>query len=171
MIRKIFIGATLLVALFAAPAAAQYAPLVVTPTVVSALEKVSVSGQGCAPNEEVIVYLVPGDTSATDGIPAGAIEVGRTTADATGNFTLTFTVPSGTAVGVYTVTASCGTLDQNATIEVIATAVTPPPSTPPTLPRTGSNLNGAGMVGAGLLAAGGLVLLASRKRRSSSAPA
>ena len=161
-----------LVAAFAAPAAAQYAPLVVTPPVVSALEKVSVSGQGCAPNQEVIVYLVPGDTTGAKAIPAGAIEVGRTTADATGNFSLTFTVPAGTAIGIYTVTASCGTLDQSATIEVISTAVvTPPPPTPPTLPRTGSNLNGAGMVGAGLLAAGGLFLLASRKRRSSAAPA
>jgi LPXTG-motif cell wall-anchored protein len=160
MLRKILLGATMLVLLFAAPAAAQYPDIVVNPGTVEVGGQATVSGQGCAPNIAVTISLTP----QGGGAP---IEVGSGMTDADGNFTVTFTVPAGTDPGVYIVSASCGSLVRDTTITVAPAAVTP--TTPGTgtgnLPRTGTDLKPLGLIGAALLGGGGLVLLASRKRR------
>ncbi len=174
MIRKVLFGAAILVIAFAAPAAAQYRPIVVGPDHVVVGGSVSVSGQGCAPNIPVTIYLIPGDTTVKPSdqglatVPDNAIVVGTTTTDPSGNFSFTFKIPPGTRPGVYTVAATCGTLVRGDTITVDPTSTTAPPTGTGTtdLPTTGSNLNGVGLVGAGLLTAGGLVLLGTRKRRS-----
>ncbi len=176
MLRKIILGAVLLVGVFAAPAAAQYPEIVVNPGTVVVGGQVSVSGTGCEPGVEVIIYLVPaagssGSRAAAPTIPANAVEVGRGTAGPDGTFTVTFTVPADTEPGNYIVQSSCGNVaseGQNLTVTAPVPPVTQPggPATP--LPRTGSDLNGLGLLGAGLLTAGGLALLATRRRRTSS---
>jgi len=185
MVRKVLLGAIALVALFAAPAAAQYDPIVVSPGQVNPGGAVTVTGQACAPGVEVVINLIPGDatdqntpinaTKAAPTLPAGGVQVATTTADENGNFTVTFDLPAGTAAGTYTVQAVCGSVVQSDVIDVqpATVATTVPAGTPSTpssptgnLPRTGSNVNGMGLVGAGLLAAGGLLLLGTRKRRS-----
>ncbi len=57
MIRKMLIGATLLLALAAAPVAAQTYDFNVTPGTVVAGGQVTVSGQGCAANAQVIITM------------------------------------------------------------------------------------------------------------------
>lgn len=187
MIRKVLIGAVFLVGLMAAPAGAQYEDVVVTPTQVSQGGVVSVSGTSCAPNSQVTITLIPGDVTMqfARAVPAqqNGIVVAELTADENGDFTATFTIPDGTAPGTYTVVTQCGDFTDSTLIEVQADGTTQPttPGTTPnnggsgsgsgsgnggggTLPRTGSNLNGLGLLGAGLLAAGGLTLIALRKR-------
>jgi LPXTG-motif cell wall-anchored protein len=162
MIRKMLLGATMLVVLFAAPAAAQYPPIVVNPGTVEVGGQATVSGKGCAPGIAVTISLTP----QGGGAP---IEVGSGTTDADGNFTVTFTVPAGTDPGVYTVTASCGTLVRDTTITVEpATAAPTTPGNGGSIPRTGTDLKPLGLIGAALLGGGGLLLLATRKRRSES---
>lgn len=177
MVRKVLFGALLIVGLFAGTASAQYDPLVVTPGTVVEGGSVTVTGQGCQPNEEVVITIIPGDATDqnTRAVPAGGIQVATTTTDADGNFTVTFTLPGEVTVGEYTVQATCGDVIQSDVIQVVSGQVTTPPGIPSSpggnLPRTGSNLNGMGLVGAGLLAAGGIVLLGTRKRRGAPAAA
>lgn len=163
MVRKVLLAALTMVALFAAPAAAQYDDFVVTPGEVVVGGTVTVTGQGCAAFEEVVIALIPPGTTVATG-----------TTDADGNFTITFTIPDGTDPGVYTVQATCGDLVQNETITVNGSNVVVPPGTPGggggNLPRTGSDLDRVGLIGVGLLAAGGLVLLGTRRRRSTGRP-
>lgn len=158
MVRKVLLIALAFVALLAAPAAAQYDDLVVSPGEVEAGGVVTVTGQGCPAGSEVVIALIPPGTTVATG-----------TADADGNFTIEFTIPEGTAPGTYTVQATCGDVVQSETIVVAGDTVTPPPGNPGgggNLPRTGSDLDGMGLLGAGLLAIGGLVLLGTRRRRS-----
>ncbi|QXC61324.1 LPXTG cell wall anchor domain-containing protein [Aquihabitans sp. G128] len=190
MIRKVLIGATMLVALFAAPAAAQYDPTVVNPGTVVQGGQVTVSGSGCQPNQEITITVYPESEEALAGNPTVApVITVKTTSDENGNYSVSFTVPSTLAPGAYDVLGPCppkGGVDVNANRAApklyylgrfVVTAPTTPVTTPGTggtggtsLPRTGSNTSGMGLVGAGLLAAGGLLLLGTRKRRSS-APA
>ncbi|MCU1499558.1 MAG: hypothetical protein JWM47_3511 [Acidimicrobiales bacterium] len=156
MVRKVLLVALTMVALFAAPAAAQYDPLVVVPGEIGDGGMVTVTGQGCVPFDEIVIALIPPGITVATG-----------TADADGNFTITFTVPEGTDPGTYTVQATCGEVVQSETITVTGTPVTVPPGNGGgNLPRTGSDLDGMGLLGAGLLAVGGLVLLGTRRRRS-----
>ncbi|HEX2576239.1 MAG TPA: LPXTG cell wall anchor domain-containing protein [Aquihabitans sp.] len=187
MLRKVLIGAVFLVATFAAPAAAQYVDVVVTPGEVAPGGTVTVSGQGCPPGSTVTVTLVPGDVSGAipSPLPAGSIEVGTTTADGDGNFTLEFTVPADAEPGTYTVVTSCDGIVRGETIVVAATDAVPPGTTPGgtpgttpassggggSLPRTGSDVDRIGLIGAGLVAAGGAVALTARKRRSTGSAA
>lgn len=167
MFRKILIGATMLAALaIATPAGAQTYDFNVSPGNVEAGGQVTVSGEGCNPGEEVTITV-------TEGAPQKAVgDVILTTtgtADATGKFTVTFSMPAGTPVGVYTVTATCGDgVVLSSVINVVeGPVVTTPPSRPGggTIARTGSDLNGLGLVGAGLITVGGIILLTTRSRR------
>jgi LPXTG-motif cell wall-anchored protein len=172
MFRRMLIGMLAIVALAAAPAAAQYS-FVVTPSDVGPNGQVTASGKGYGPGETVEVHWAPAakSTSAKADDPDGPV-VATGTTDADGNFTITFPVPAGTAPGTYTVTAVCvdSKTVQRANVVVSAATVTPTTATSTTtgsgtLVRTGSNLNGFGLAGAGLLLAGGVFLLASRRRR------
>lgn len=164
MLRKMVLGALVLVAAFAAPAAAQYNPFVVTPGDVLSGGLVNVQGSGCSPAEVVEISITP----AGGGAPT---VVATVTADENGSYSVSFEVPAGTEVGPYLVSASCGNGVAGQQIEVVPPAVTPPGGGggSGSLPRTGSDLNGLGLVGAGLLTAGGLVLVATKQKRHAEA--
>jgi hypothetical protein len=168
MFRRMLIGAALLVALFAAPAAAQY-PFNVSPGTVVAGGAVTVAGEGCEPGAEVTITM----TEAAAQKAVGDVVFTTTViADESGNFSVTFNVPAGTPVGTYEITAECGNGEvYSAFIDIVdATTPTTTPGTPgggSTTPivRTGSDLNGLGLAGAGLITVGGIILIATRSRR------
>ena len=82
-----------------------------------------------------------------------------------GTITTSWTVPTGTADGVLTLTASQDGLERTDTVNV-HTPVVPPTPVDPKLPSTGSeSVLPLGLAGLGLLAVGG-ALLATRLRRS-----
>lgn len=165
MFRRMLIGAVLLTALFAAPAAAQY-PFNVSPGTVVAGGSLTVSGQGCEPGAEVTISMVEASPQRAVG---DVIFTATVTADENGNFTYTFTVPAGTPVGTYEVKAECGNgVVYSAFVDVVdATTPTTTPGGGSTAPivRTGSDLNGLGLAGAGLITVGGIILIATRSRR------
>ena len=165
MFRRMLIGAMMLIALVAAPAAAQY-DFNVSPGEVQPGGQVSVSGEGCSPGAEVTITLTQISSSKAIG---DTIVVATVIADENGRFTATFTVPEGTAVGRYEVAALCdGVQVASRFIDVVdgTTATTTPASggTDPIV-RTGSDLNGLGLAGAGLITVGGIILIATRNRR------
>lgn len=166
MFRRMLIGAAVLVALVAAPAAAQY-DFNVSPGNVVAGGSVTVSGKGCEPGAEVTITVTEAEAAAK---AAGDVIYTTTiTADETGAFTVTFAIPEGTAVGRYQVTAACdGTVVASEFFDVVSpSSATTNPSTGGTEPivRTGSDLNGLGLAGAGLVTVGGIILIATRSRR------
>lgn len=192
MLRKMLIGAAALIALMAAPAAAQY-DVVVTPTDVLAGGVVSVTGQGCGANSKVYVRL----QRITP--PRQTIYTNVLRADAQGNFTFQIKIPKNAKPGTYRLQARCrrdGTekagdddwdkweqgnpkatrsiqtgeirgqwLYWEAIVTVRAAPAGGPGTGNGTIVRTGSDLNGLGLLGAGLVAAGGIVLLGARNRR------
>ncbi|WP_426573436.1 hypothetical protein [Aquihabitans sp. McL0605] len=169
MFRRMLIGAAVLVALFAAPAAAQY-DYTVNPGQVEPGGAVSVSGQGCAPGATVTITMTEGDTTATRAL-GDVIFQTTVVADANGEFTVEFNIPDGTPVGTYTVTSTCGdTVVGSETIDVVSATTTTPSGTGSgsggTIVRTGSDLTGLGLVGAGLLTLGGIFLIATKSRRN-----
>ncbi len=157
MVRKVLIGAVMIVALFAAPASAQYPSFVVTPGGVEVGGDAAFQGSGCQPGEEVVV-TIDGNVVAT------------VNADANGEYSGSFTV--NLAPGEYTVVATCGDVVNTSPLLVRGAAEerpTPPTATPPstgggTLVRTGSNANTLALVGAALLVAGGGAMVVARKR-------
>jgi hypothetical protein len=180
MLRKVLVGAILMVALAASPAAAQYSPTVVSPATITPGGTVSVSGQACTANQMVTITLQPVDRSRPP------VTVATVTADAKGNYSSSFVVPAGLPLGTYAVGSSCGTGVAGKTISVVApsTATTQPGNgsnggtgnagntsssgsagSGGGLARTGSDLDRMGLAGAGLLVAGGLLLVATKRRR------
>jgi hypothetical protein len=167
MFRKLLIGATMLAALaVAAPAGAQTYDFNVSPGTVEAGGAVTASGKGCSPGAEVTIVVTEGGAQRAAG---DVILTTTGTADENGEFSITFTIPAGTPVGVYTVTATCdGTTVYSAEINVVdGTVVTtaPPSGGGGTIARTGSDLNGLGLAGAALITVGGIILLTTRNRR------
>ncbi|WP_421119122.1 hypothetical protein ACE2AJ_17420 [Aquihabitans daechungensis] len=168
MFRKMLIGALMLVAVAAAPAAAQTYDFNVSPANVEPGGTVTVSGEGCQPGAEVTITV----TEAAPQRAVGDVILTTTvTADGSGQFTATFTIPSGTATGTYEVTATCGdgvVLSDFINVVDGTVATTAPPSGSGgggTIARTGSDLNGLGLAGAGLITVGGIILLTTRSRR------
>ncbi|MGN6693636.1 MAG: hypothetical protein ACTHN0_05615 [Aquihabitans sp.] len=176
MIRKMLIGAAMLVVAAAAPAAAQTYDANVSPGTVVAGQEVTLSGEGCVPGSTVSVKVTQRATGTI-------IFTGSDVTDSTGGYTFKFKMPSDAAPGWYDLEARCpngatsadrvaGTVEGNDLVwrlEILVVA----PSTPTTVPssgsapivRTGSDLNGLGLAGAGLIAAGGIILIATRGRR------
>ena len=184
MLKKILMVTALLVLGAAAPASAQYPEIVVTPGTVIEGGTISVTGQFCNPGENVVITLRPAATGDR-AIPAEGIVVVTTVADEDGAFNTSFDLPPEATPGSYEVVVNCGGTIRTEIIEVLGQSVNPPstvPGTTPvttpgpsgnngnngsgTLPRTGSDLNGYGLIGAGLLTVGGLFLLGARKRRT-----
>lgn len=155
MIRKVLIGALMLVAVFAAPAAAQYDDFVVNPGSVVSGGNATFTGSGCAAGATVTI-TIDGKVMAT------------VTADAAGNYSGSFL--ANMAAGTYTVTSTCGDLVRTSPLNVqSATVGRPGPGSGTggsSLPRTGSNSNSMALVGFGLLAIGGGFMLATRNRRT-----
>ena len=166
MLRKMMIGAVVLVGLFATPAAAQYSIIVSPGTVVQGSE-VTVSGTGCQPGETVDVTI-----DAKAKAKTGRDALGTTVADDDGNFSIDLPIPTDLPTGTYTVTATCGSVVQSKDISVVApTDGTTTSTTVPTgtIPRTGSDVTPMALLGAGLLTGGGLLVLATRKRSRATA--
>jgi hypothetical protein len=172
MFRKMLIIATALVALAAAPASATY-DVAVNPGSVVPGGTVTVTGGGCEPYVTVQVTFTPhGDEASDNGtaLPPDAVVVATGTTDAEGEYAVEFVVPTGTAAGTYDVDVYCDGLRVGGeTVEVAGANVA---TTQPgggtgdgNLVRTGSDLNGLGLLGAGLLVAGGIALIATRSRR------
>lgn len=166
MIRKVLIGALMIVAVFAAPAAAQYDTFTVSPGGVESGGTTTFQGDGCEPGSTVTISI-DGDTLAT------------VVANDQGQFTGSIVVDL--PAGDYTVTATCGDVVQTAPLNVRgvsdSTTTAPDPTAPAPapgpgvggqgggspLPRTGSNTTSLVLVGALLLAGGGAMVVA-RKR-------
>lgn len=152
MVRKVLLGAVMIVALFAAPAAAQYGTFTVNPGSVRPGGQANFNGKGCKAGETVTVTVQGTVVATVTAKPNGSFN---------GNFTVN--LPSGN----YTVVSTCGSLVQSAPLLVRSANVSNRPTGTggTTLPRTGSNIDTLGLMGAALLVAGGGVMLATRKRR------
>lgn len=183
MVRKILILAGALIMLWAAPAAAQYPPLIVSPGTVAPGGAVTITGSGCRPGIPVIITLLPGDHTGdaralARALPPGAIVLATGVTGPDGTYTITVTIPPGTTPGVYTIEATCGSHVQDALINVAPASVVT--TTPGTGVSGGGGTSGGGplahtgtnnivpftRIGLALVAAGGLMLLAMRRRRS-----
>jgi alpha-L-fucosidase len=172
--------------LLAAPAYAQddYPPqateeLTLSQSTVEPGQTITLSGDGAEPGATVSFKLTRSSSAlgAARVVLAGprlaayvrpqaqsAVSLGSTTADDDGSFSAALTIPSGLDAGVYTLTAtSGGEVLASATVRVLAGATTG------ALPFTGSDVAPGLAVGATLIVAGGLLLLAVRRRRSSTA--
>ena len=150
MVRKVLIGAVMMVALFAAPAAAQYPTFVVNPGTVDQGGNATFQGSGCAPGATVTI-TINGQTFAT------------VTANGQGQYNGSFVADL--APGTYTVTATCGDLVQTSplTVRGVSAGDRPGGGGAP-LARTGSSTNALALAGAALLAVGGGAMVVSRKR-------
>jgi LPXTG-motif cell wall-anchored protein len=160
--RLLVLGALLatVVATIAVPAtvaSAQYQPnppgVVVDPGTVTVGGKVTVTGTGCPANVTVTIKI-------------GDVVVGTVTSDSSGGFTDNITLPPGIAPGTYTVHALCGDLDLTAVLAVTAVPVSVTTVTVATLPRTGTDSGVWVKIGLSLVAIGGLLVLATRRRRA-----
>lgn len=158
MVRKVLLGAVMIVALFAAPAAAQYGTFNVNPGSTRPGGQANFNGSGCKPGEAVTITIDGKVVATVTAKPNGSYN---------GNFTVN--LPNGN----YTVVSTCGSVVNNAPLLVRSANVSNKPNAPGkggskgsgTLPRTGSNIDTLGLMGAALLVAGGGVMLATRKRR------
>jgi len=131
------------------------------------------------------VTALPGDhlTVTASGYPAGAmvtfvlhstpVTLGTAQADSSGVATLVFVLPAGTVPGVHVITASgapAGDCDPLVSTNVMVDAATVSSSAPATsgtgtLPRTGTNSAELFQLALVLIAVGGIITLATRKRR------
>lgn len=166
MFRKMLLGVAALILLSAAPAAAQY-NITVTPDTLEPGGVATVTGEGCAPGADVTVTLTQISAQRAIGEP---IEVGSGQANEDGEYAVDIEIPADADPGVYEISVFCdGAFVESAQITVAG------PGTPTTQPpagggdddivRTGSDLDGLGLLGAGLLVGGGIVLFATRNRR------
>lgn len=155
MVRKVLIGALMIVAVFAAPAAAQYPDFTITPGGVETGGVAGFSGSGCPPGSTVTI-AANGQTLAT------------VVANAQGEYsgTATINLPPGN----YTASATCGDIVRTFPLNVRGVSQGRPPAgvgggtggAP--LPRTGSDSNNLAVVGAALLLVGGGAMVVARKR-------
>ena len=161
MIRRILVLSAVLMVALTGTAHAQYVPgqpgIIVDPGTVVVGGTIEVQGSGCPRDTEVKIYvgdvLVATTTTAAD--------------DGQGLFDVkNIVLPPSLAPGDYTVHAKCGTLDLTSVLSISAVAPTTAVATG-TLPKTGASSTSGVLVqvGIGLVAVGGLVVLASRRRR------
>jgi LPXTG-motif cell wall-anchored protein len=114
-------------------------------------ETVNVVGTGFLPNTEVTITI-------------SGVVVGTAMTDDKGNFTFPYTVPTPCIDGKQLIRATDGTNTLLVNITVLSTTQTRATGS---LPRTGSSGTTMHLVQAGILmvAAGGILLIATRKRR------
>lgn len=131
----------------------------ITQTEVRAGDALTITGAGWNPAGSQVTLSFVDAANAPVGAPFFA------TPAPDGTITTSWTVPTGTADGVLTLTASQDGLERTDTVNV-HTPVVPPTPVDPKLPSTGSEpVLPLGLAGLGLLAVGG-ALLATRLRRS-----
>ena len=170
MFRKMLIGAVALVALVAAPAAAQY-NLDVGGEIVPG-GTVTVAGDSCAFNAEVEVTLT--QTSSSARAVGDTVTLATGTADGEGKYNISFELPADLEPGTYDISVYCnGAFVRSAQVEIgQGTAPTTRPGSGNNggpIVRTGSDLNGLGLAGVGLLTVGGIILIATKTRRHAEA--
>jgi LPXTG-motif cell wall-anchored protein len=163
VIRRILVLSTFLLVAMTGTAFAQYVPgepgIIVDPGTVQVGGTIEVQGSGCPRDTTVSIYV--GDTLVATTTTAAD--------DGTGSFDVKgIVLPPSLGPGDYIVHARCGTLDLTSVLSISAVAPTTTVATTGTLPTTGSNSTGLLVpVGVGLVAVGGLVVLATRRRRLS----
>lgn len=154
MIRKTLILALGLVALMAAPAAAQYGSA--TGSASTDGETITVIGEGFAANATVD-YSVEYDGSV--------VETGETTSDAEGDVQFTVDVRGD---GVYNITMTDGTTSVVASTTVgAAAAPAPAPADSGALPRTGDDTSSTlAQVGFAAVALGAVAVYGAQRRKA-----
>ena len=159
MIRRILVLSAVLMVALTGTAHAQYVPgepgIVVNPGTVEVGGTIEVTGSGCPRDTEVNIYV--GDILVATTHTAAD--------DGTGSFDVKdIVLPPSLGPGTYTVHAKCGELDLTSVLSI--SAVAPTTTVAGTLPKTGSSTTGLLVpVGIALVAGGGLMVLATRRRR------
>lgn len=158
--RLALVGSALGLALsigFASPAAA-YGPsgttLATNTSSIGPGGSLIVHGSGFVPNEEITLTL-----------QSAPVILATTTADATGSFSTTVTIPSTTDPGAHTIVATGATGD-SATTSITVTGAVVPIATSRGLAFTGADIAAVSAVGAVALGLGGFLILSSRRRRT-----
>jgi LPXTG-motif cell wall-anchored protein len=177
MVKRIVVLAVALVALMAAPAAAQQYP--------PGDNLITVSDTSPCPGQSVTISAQTFAAGGAVTVKIGDAVVGTPTADASGKVSVEATIPAGQQQGPVQVSATGPGADDspqltvNAAVDVVACNETPPPTTPgggagggSDLPKTGSDTTMTLVrVGVALAAVGGLLLAVSTKRRRRTSPA
>jgi LPXTG-motif cell wall-anchored protein len=161
VIRRILVLSAVLVVAMAGTAHAQYVPgepgIIVDPGTVQVGGTIEVQGSGCPRDTEVRIFV--GDVLVATTHTAAD--------DGTGSFDVkNIVLPADLGPGEFTVHALCGDLDLTTVLSISAVPVTAAPAATTTLPVTGSDSGMLVKAGFALVAAGGLVVLATRRRRA-----
>ncbi len=106
--------------------------------------------------------------SITFTLHSNPVVIGTTTANASGDFSATLTIPSNTAPGTHTIVATDPDGDTASTTITVTGATVPVSTVTPSkgLAFTGADIAALSGVGAIALGLGGMLLLTSRRRRS-----
>ncbi len=135
---------------------------ILTPPTTNVGGQITISGQGCDANQEVI-FTINGQ------------EIGRTVSGPDGTFSATFNLPPSLGVGQYTIIGTCGNTTMSNVITIEAGGSSEGAGSGGgggTLVQTGSGLTVTLVrVGLLLIGAGGLILIATRRRREEPEPA
>jgi LPXTG-motif cell wall-anchored protein len=154
-------AAALFAAVLAGPSAYAYGPHGCT---LSESSSVAVPGGSLTLSGS---YYKP-DATVTIDIHSAVDELGSVTASPAGSWTDTVTIPTNLALGEHVITASDGFGDSaSVDIDLVSStsSASSSSSSSSTLPYTGINAELGGGIGAGAIAAGGLLVLATRRRR------
>lgn len=99
----------------------------------------------------------------------GSTQLATLSAGSHGDFTDTVTIPSGTTGGDHTIMAACDGQYADLTVAVVTGGTDPTPTTTSSLAFTGADIFGICLIGAGLLVGGGVLVMATRRRRNGEA--
>lgn len=113
-----------------------------------------VSGANFVPNEGITITL-----------HSTPVTLATTTADPSGSFSVTVTIPSNTTPGTHTILATGATGDSSSTTLVVSGSVTSATVTSG-LAFTGADIAAMAGFGAIALAIGGMLILTTRRRRA-----
>jgi LPXTG-motif cell wall-anchored protein len=160
MVSALLVTAMASLTMAATTASAQYHPgtpgIIVDPGTTTVGGKVTVQGSGCPANVTVTIKI-------------GDVVVGTVISNGDGDFIdPNIVLPPSITPGTYTVHALCGDLDLTTVLSVSALAPTTTAATTGTLPRTGTDSGLWVKVGLSLVVVGGLLVLATRRRRATS---
>jgi LPXTG-motif cell wall-anchored protein len=147
-----------------APAFAQYVPgepgFIIDHTTIPVGGTFGITGQGCPPGSTVVFSL--------NGTTIGTAQASN---DSAGTFSTSITLPSSFGPGTYTVIGRCGDIVMQNQITVTSGAAASgagrTASTSGALPSTGADSLPYVRAGLVLVALGGLLVLATRRRRHS----
>jgi hypothetical protein len=108
-------------------------------------------------------HFVPGG-SITIVLHSTPVTLATTTADPTGSFSVSVTIPSDTVPGAHEIIAS-DTSGDSASTDLTVTGTVPTATASPALAFTGADIAALSGVGAIALALGGMLILTGRRRR------